>query len=47
MRGIFEKIPLHPKNFRGMGVVWVYRAIHIGLVIQRRGCVPDEESTKI
>jgi len=26
MRGIFEKIPLHPKNFRVMGAAEVYKA---------------------
>jgi len=33
MRGIFEKIPLHPKNFRVMGVAEVCKAKNAGLII--------------
>jgi len=30
MRGIFEKIPLHPKNFRVMGAAEVFKAKDAG-----------------
>jgi len=33
MRGIFKKIPLHPKNFRVMGAAEVYKAKDAGLII--------------
>jgi len=33
MRGIFEKIPLHPKNFRVMGAAKVCKAKDAGLII--------------
>jgi len=33
MRGIFEKIPLHPKNFRVMGSAKVCKAKDEGLII--------------
>ncbi len=33
MRGIFEKIPLHPKNFRVMGAAEACKANDAGLIM--------------
>jgi len=33
MRGIFEKIPLHPKNFRVMGAAKVCKAKDAGVIM--------------